>query len=181
MFYSVSSIFALDSMRRALFSLCCLLLAAVYPTAMIVEIVGIKIQRHAFKKAFRESQIDLSKTEVVFLSHDDYEGQKPGDEFKLGGNKYDVVSIKETSNGYLITAYNDTLEKQLEIQLAENCKANGNHPSKSKKSFLKIQLNCENFNDQHFRPILIDLNWGFLSQNESEGFLNYPVPPPKLS
>jgi hypothetical protein len=166
-------------MKRTIISICCILLAAVYPTAMIVEIVGIKIQRHAFKQAFRKSQFDLSKTEVVFLSHQDYEGQKAGDEFKLGANKYDVIAVKRTDRGYFITAYNDTLEKQLEIQLAENCKSNGNHPSKSKKSLLKIHMFCESVNDFKFKRYFIGHFVDNYCVKEHTGFASHPVQPPR--
>jgi len=166
-------------MKRLLISVCCLLLAAVYPTAMVVEIIGIKIQRHAFKKAFRNSQLDLSKTETVFLSNEVFEGQKPGDEFELGDYKYDVVAVKKTNHGYLVTAFNDTLEKQLEIQLAENCKSNGNHPSKSKNSFLKIHMVCEWVNDFKFKQNFICQITDEYIVEEHSGFVSQPIQPPR--
>lgn len=166
-------------MKRALISICCLILAAVYPTAMVVEIIGIKIQRHSFKKAFRKSQLDLSKLETVFLSYSDYEGQKPGDEFKLGDNKYDVVSIKKTTQGFFITAFNDTLEKQLEIQLAENCKSSGNHPSKSKTSWLKLKLICQQINEFEFKTVQLKTEFAGFYEDIQDGYLSRAKQPPK--
>jgi hypothetical protein len=166
-------------MKQTLISICCLLLAAVYPTAMVVEIVGIKIQRHEFKKAFRESNHELSKVETVFLSHQEYKGQQPGDEFHLGENKYDVISVRKTAEGYCIQAFNDSVEKQLEIQLAENCKANGNHPSKSKFSIHKLTLFCQDFTFSNFKRSSLNFDYSQITLKEELGFLVLPFLPPK--
>ena len=166
-------------MKQYIISICCLLLAAVYPTAMVVEIIGIKIQRKSFKEAFRKSNIELSKTETVFLTHEQYEGQKPGDEFHLGHNKYDVIRINKTPEGYFITAFNDTIEKQLEIQLAENCKANGNHPSKSKFSIHKLTLFCQDFIFSNFKRSSLSFDYTQITLKEELGFLVLPFLPPK--
>lgn len=171
---------ASEKMKRTLISLCCLLLAAVYPTAMVVEIIGIRIQRSEFKKAFRNSQLDLTKAEVIFLSEDEFEGQKPGEEFELGEYKYDVVKVNKAQNGYWITAFNDTLEKQLEIQLAENCKSNGGHPSKTKKSLFKIHMICEPIKDFEISQNLIgQIINGHLFE-EHKGFIRMPIQPPRF-
>ncbi len=118
--------------------------------------------------------------ETVFLSHSDYEGQKPGDEFKLGGNKYDVVSIKKTEQGFFITAFNDTLEKQLEIQLAENCKSSGNHPSKSKTSWLKLKLICQQINEFGFKCVQMNNEFPEFNEVIQDGYLSQTKQPPKF-
>ena len=167
-------------MKQTLISICCILLAAVYPTAMVVEIIGIKIQRHEFKKAFKKSNLELSKMETVFLSHQEYQGQQPGDEFYLGENKYDVISVHKTTEGYYIQAFNDTVEKQLEIRLAENCKSNGNHPSKSKFTLNKLNLICQNLPINKSMQSFLDFKYPQKYIHEELGFVVLPFLPPKF-
>ena len=167
-------------MKQYFISICCILIAAVYPTAMLVEIIGIKIQRHEFKKAFRESNLELSKVETVFLSHQEYKGQQPGDEFHLGENKYDVISVRKTAEGYCIQAFNDTVEKQLEIRLAENCKSNGNHPSKSKFTFNKLNLICQSLPINKSKQSILVFEYPQEYFSEENGFVVLPFLPPKF-
>jgi hypothetical protein len=167
-------------MKQYFISICCILLAAVYPTAMVVEIIGIKIQRHEFKKAFRKSNLELSKMETVFLSHQAYKGQQPGDEFHLGGNKYDVISVRKTTEGYYIQAFNDTVEKQLEIRLAENCKSNGNHPSNPKFTLQKLNLICESLPINKTNQSFLDFEYPQKHTHEELGFVVLPFLPPKF-
>lgn len=167
-------------MKQYFISICCILIAAVYPAAMVVEIVGIKIQRHEFKTAFRKSNLELSKIETVFLSHQEYTGQKAGDEFHLGGNKYDVISVRKTSEGYYIQAFNDTIEKQLEIRLAENCKSNGNHPSKSKFTLNKLNLICQSLPINKSKQSILDFEYPQEYFSEENGFVVLPFLPPKF-
>ena len=167
-------------MKQYFISICCILIAAVYPTAMLVEIIGIKIHRHEFKKAFRESNLELSKVETVFLSHQEYKGQQPGDEFHLGENKYDVISVRKTAEGYCIQAFNDTVEKQLEIRLAENCKSNGNHPSKSKFTLNKLNLICQSLPINKSMQSILVFKYPQNYIHEELGFVVLPFLPPKF-
>ena len=167
-------------MKQTFISICCILLAAVYPTAMVVEIVGIKIQRHEFKKAFRESNLELSKIETVFLSHQEYQGQNAGDEFHLGENKYDVISVRKTTEGYYIQAFNDTIEKQLEIRLAENCKSHGNHPSNPKFTLHKLNFICESLPINDFKQSILNFEYPQKQFHEEMGFVVLPYLPPKF-
>lgn len=167
-------------MKRKIYKISCLLLSAILPLLMVGELVGVQIQKRNFKhQLILHSPALYEYQETLFVSNNDYNNQKVGDEISLNNELYDILSIEKTLDGYYLKVFNDTLDKKLESLLSQH--SNENHPSKksNKKSIQNIQLFVESFLD--FQCLALESNSSFTLSNShlTIGFISNPFLPPK--
>ena len=167
-------------MRRKMYKISCLLLSALLPLLMVAELIGVQIQKNNFKQQLiLHSPALYEYQETLFVSNNDYNYQKVGDEISLNNELYDIISIEKCNEGYYLKVFNDDLDQRLESLINQQSAENQPTKNTNKKSVQNIQLFVESFLELQCPTLEGFSTCPLLNQSLIQGFKSNPFLPPK--
>lgn len=133
----------LSNPKRTYASLIGLLLVCLIPLFALIDGIGQRLHKSEVHQTL-VSQLTTcaeEKLDTLFFNVSDYHQFAYHDEIEWNGNMYDVVSVKPVPGGYMVYAYNDSLDQQFNQTLAlatQESESEGT-ASKNHGNYLKLQ------------------------------------------
>lgn len=140
-----------------------------------------KIEAGAFESF--ENQIKITVQDKAVLP-EGYEWEEKGREFTHKGMFYDIISIKKTETGWLITAASDEAEAEWEAnaqKLHTEGEGKEQHNNKSKLNISKVVYDSPKTETVTFSVIIQKLAFCFYPSYIHAVYLGQMSPPPKFA
>ena len=137
-------------------------------------------QRHWIKQQIRcnFSEANSEQLDTIFVSESEFPNLQKGDEIDLGMHRYDIISVKKVSNGWMAIAFNDRFEKEIMVRISDDFQKGG--PSDlTKKSFLKLVFFLEELPQVQFYIPREQNNWVIQNPHYSYIHLSESFQPPE--
>jgi hypothetical protein len=137
-------------------------------------------QRHWIKGQIRNQFIRKANTKLdtIFVSQSEFTSLEKGDEIDLGKHRYDIISVKKVSNGWMAIAFNDQFEKELMVRISDDFKK-GSPSDLTKKSFLKLVFFMEEFQQVQFSIPREKKQWAIQTPHYSYIYFTDSFHPPE--
>lgn len=137
-------------------------------------------QRHWIKGQIRSNFIHQSKSQLdtIFVSQSEFRSLEKGDEIDLGKHRYDIISVKKVSNGWMAIAFNDRFEKELMVRISDDFQK-GSPSDLTKKSFLKLVFFMEEFQPVQFSIPREKKQWAIQTPHYSHIYYSDSFQPPE--
>jgi hypothetical protein len=137
-------------------------------------------QRHWIKGQIRNQFISQSNTKLdtIFVSQSEFSSLEKGDEIDMGIHRYDIISVKKVSNGWMAIAFNDRYEKELLVRISDDFKK-GAPSDLTKKSFLKLVFFIEELPQVQFYIPREQKKWVIQNPHYSYIHLSESFQPPE--
>ncbi len=173
-------------MKRAfsLILICCIgfTIAGYYPVFKMLQYHVRQEIKHRIKAGLNESELQI----ITFKKQDHIDWVRPGKEFRLNENFYDVVRKEVNRDKIIFYCINDQQEKALFATLDHMVKNNLNDGQTEEGQ--TVQLLCKIFTEEYFIQETtiyfytsgVELCYPFHDYTEMPGFYTTEFPPPDL-